>query len=213
MKILILGPYKQKIFKNYRVEELINFLNNDSNKVFHTDKKINLNYLRKRNINFVISNGYSHKIPSKIIDKYPNKIINLHNAYLPWGRGVGVNLFCLIKGLPTGISIHNVDKDWDTGPILIRKLINPKKTESFRNFYLRLLNETNKMFIENWNLIKNNKLKKINQKKIRVDTTNRLRTEYLLEYFNNSYDVKIKELLKFRNIFLNNEEFYKQLQK
>ena len=211
MNILILGPFKQKIFKNYRIEELISFLEKDGNKVFHTDKRINLNYLKKKEIDFIISNGYSYKLSNSIIKKYLNKAINLHNAYLPYGRGIGVNLFCLIKGLPTGISIHHMDYNWDTGPILIRKLITPREKETFRVFYLRLLEETNQIFMKNWKLIKNQKLKKFKQKKIKIDTSTRLRTEYLLEYFNSSYDIQIKDIKKFRDVFLNNEVFYNNL--
>ncbi len=211
MNILILGPFKQKIFKNYRIEELVSFLKKDGNKVFHTDKRISLNYLKKKEVEFIISNGYSYKISTPIIKKYLNKAINLHNAYLPYGRGIGVNLFCLIKGLPTGISIHYMDDNWDTGPILIRKLINPREKETFRVFYLRLLKETNEIFMKNWKLIKKQKLKKFKQEKIKIDTSTRLRTEYLLEYFNSSYDIQIKDIREFRDIFLNNEVFYKHL--
>ena len=211
MRILILGPFKQKIFKKFRIEELIKFLEKDGNFIFHTDKKVNLNFLKRKKIEFIISNGYSYKLSPAIIKNYLNKAINLHNAYLPFGRGIGTNLFCLIRGMPTGISIHYMDNNWDTGPLLIRKKINPKKNETFRIFYLRLLKETNLIFMKNWKHIKSQKIKKIKQEKKKIDTSTRLRTEFMLEYFNKSYDIEIREIIKFRDIFLNNEIFYEKL--
>lgn len=211
MKIIILGPIRQRIFKSYRIETLINFLKNDGNTVLHYNKKLSLNFLKKKKIEFIISNGYSFKLDKKIIETYKKKAINLHNAYLPYGRGIGVNLFCLIKNLPTGISIHYMDENWDTGDIIYRKLIRPKYKETYRNFYLRLLYETNQIFMKKWQLIKNSKIKAIKQTKQKIDTTSRLRTEYLLEYFGNSYDLKIKDINTFKKIFLKNEMFIKNL--
>ena len=56
-----------------------------------------------------------------------------------------------------------------------------------------------------------NKIKTLKQKKNFVDTTTRRRTEYLLEYFRYSYDIPIKEIIKFKKIYLNNELFFKNI--
>ena len=44
--------------------------------------------------------------------------------------------------------------NWDTGDIILTKKIEPKNNETFRLFYLRLLDETNKLFFKNWKKIK-----------------------------------------------------------
>ena len=209
MNILLLGPTKQKILKNFRVEEIKNYLIKKKNIVIQSNKKIDINYLNKFKVEFIICNGYPHKISSDIVKNYKNKIVNLHNALLPHGRGVGVNLFCIIKNLPTGISIHYIDKNWDTGPILKTQIINPKKNETFREFYLRLLEKTNEVFIKNWDDIKNNKLKIRKQNAKDIDINSKIRMEAMLDYFGQSYDIKIKDLLKFRDSFLTNEIFFK----
>ena len=147
MKILILGPLNQKTSKTKRLEPIINFLKKKY-KILHSNKIINYKFLRSEKINFIISFGYAYKINKKIINSFKNKIVNLHNAYLPYGRGVGVNLFCLIKNFPTGISIHHMDNNWDTGKIIARKKIYPKNSETYREFYLRLLFDTQKLFIK-----------------------------------------------------------------
>ena len=67
----------------------------------------------------------------------------MHNALLPHSRGVGVNLFCLIKGLKTGVTIHEIDENFDEGNIILKKEISFIKNETSRTFYLRLLEETN----------------------------------------------------------------------
>lgn len=208
MNILLLGPRSQKMLKNLRLESLGKFLKKKNNNIFYSDKKINLNYLKKNSINFIISNGYKFKISKNICKIYKHKCINLHNALLPHSRGVGVNLFCLIKGLKTGVTIHEIDEKFDEGNIILKKEISFNKNETYRTFYLRLLEETNLLFIKNWDKIKKNKIKTIKQNKKNIDFTTRSRTETLLEYFDNSYDIPIKKILKFKETFLNNEKFF-----
>jgi len=210
MKILILGPLNQKTSKTKRLEPIINFLKKKY-KILHSNKIINYKFLRSEKVNFIISFGYAYKINKKIINSFKNKIVNLHNAYLPYGRGVGVNLFCLIKNFPTGVSIHYMDKNWDTGNIIARKKIFPQNNETYREFYLRLLFETQKLFIKLSEKIINNKIKSFPQPRLDIDTTTRKRTEWLIDYFENSYDIKVKDLYKFRNKFLTNELFFKNL--
>jgi folate-dependent phosphoribosylglycinamide formyltransferase PurN len=210
MKILVLGPLNQKTSKTKRLEPIINFLKKKY-KILHSNKIINYKFLRSEKINFIISFGYAYKINKKIVKHFKNRIINLHNAYLPHGRGVGVNLFCIIKSFPTGISIHYIDSDWDTGKIIARRKVYPKSNETYREFYLRLLFETQKLFIILSEKIINNKIKSFPQPKLNIDTTTRKRTEWLIDYFENSYDIKVKDLYKFRNKFLTNELFFKNL--
>ena len=214
MNILILGPLNQKTAKSKRLEPIIKFLNEKNHCTFQTNKKISINYVKNFSIKMIICSGYPYKIETKIINSLKNRIINLHPAYLPYGRGVGALLFSFIKNHPIGITIHFIDKNLDTGKIIAQKKINPNLNESFRLFYLRLLDELNKLFFKEFKkiiLVKNigKKQKKYND----LDLYTRRRSEIVYEFFDNSYDINISDLKNFSKGYLMNEKFFDSLEK
>lgn len=93
------------------------------------DDKLILAELRKRKIELIILAGYLSKISTSIIERYYGRIINIHPALLPsfGGKGYyGINIHRSVieKGVKiSGITIHFVDKDYDTGPIIFQRSI------------------------------------------------------------------------------------------
>lgn len=85
-----------------------------------------LSILTENKIEFIVLAGYIKKIPKEIIEKYRHKIINIHPALLPYfgGKGFyGINVHRAVvesKAKYSGISIHFVDENYDTGPIIIQ---------------------------------------------------------------------------------------------
>ncbi|MGL4333175.1 MAG: phosphoribosylglycinamide formyltransferase [Bacteroidales bacterium] len=83
--------------------------------------------LEQERIDVIILAGFLKKIPVSLINKYENKIINIHPALLPkfGGKGMyGMNVHCAVKEnneSESGITIHLVDKDFDSGKILFQK--------------------------------------------------------------------------------------------
>ena len=114
MKILLLGPVR-------RNANIKNFLTSHGNDVSISTAEITLEQLEKGNVDWVISSGYAPIIKEPIILKYKNRIINLHNSLLPYGKGIYPNLWSFIEGTPSGVSIHYIDSDIDTGDIIVQK--------------------------------------------------------------------------------------------
>ena len=211
MKILVLGPVKQKIFKSFRNEPIIKFLKKDGNSVIHYNQDISLEFIKKNDIQIVIINGYSYQIKSDVINFLNKKVYNLHPAYLPFGKGVGGLLFSLLKNQETGITIHQVDENYDTGKIVKQKKISPRKNDTFRQFYLRLLSELNILFLSEWSNIRDNKFKFIRQKKLSPkidDFYSKIRTEDTLSFFGKSYDIKVDKLKQLSFGHQINESFF-----
>ncbi len=50
---------------------------------------------------------------------YKGRIINLHISLLPWNRGADPNFWSWREDTPKGVTIHQVDKGLDTGPVLV----------------------------------------------------------------------------------------------
>lgn len=95
--------------------------------IISKDENLILNELSNRNIDLIVLAGYLSKIGTKIIEKYEGRIINIHPALLPSFSGKGfygdkVHKAVIEKGTKiSGISIHFVDKNYDTGPIIFQK--------------------------------------------------------------------------------------------
>jgi methionyl-tRNA formyltransferase len=89
--------------------------------------------------------------------------INLHISYLPWNRGADPNFWSFINDTPKGITIHYVDKNYDTGDIIAQKEIGFNDNETLRTSYNKLQIEIQILFKENWDSIKNGTCKRIKQ--------------------------------------------------
>lgn len=77
----------------------------------------------------VVLAGFLVKIPEEMIRRYRNRIINIHPSLIPSFCGVGyyglkVHEGVLNRGVKvTGATVHFVDEDMDTGPILLQKAV------------------------------------------------------------------------------------------
>ncbi len=87
-------------------------------------------------IDLVLLAGYMKRISKNFIDLFDKKIMNIHPSLLPLygGKGFyGMNVHNAVfrnKETQTGATIHFVDYNYDTGPILMQKKINIKKDKS-----------------------------------------------------------------------------------
>lgn len=74
--------------------------------------------------------GFLKKIPSQLIQKFRGKIINIHPSLLPKYGGKGMYGDNVHKSVlqnnekETGITIHHVDEEYDTGSIIFQKSLN-----------------------------------------------------------------------------------------
>ena len=145
MKCLFLGYDKKKT-------RLINFLNKKKISVTHSKKNITLSQVEK--FDLIICFGYRKIIKKKILSKVKRPILNLHPSYLPFNRGAYPNYFSFYYNTKKGVTIHEIDKNLDTGPIIFQKEIkfNIKKNKelTFKQAYNILFRELEGIFIKNY---------------------------------------------------------------
>ena len=195
-KILILGPR----LRNIRiVKELKKKYN-----VVLSNKKINKNFLKRQNIDIIITSGYPYLVKYNLI-KFVDLAINLHNSFLPYGRGIYPNVWCFIESYPSGISIHELDKKFDTGDIILQKKIyfNNIKKHTLKTTHDILIKELEKFFLKNYEKIFNDKFKKYSQNRyIKCDRYhNRKESEELMKNFKSRWNTKILEVKKLKTKF------------
>ena len=88
-----------------------------------------LHQLQADGIDFIILAGFLWLMPACITAAFPNRIINIHPSLIPSFCGTGyyglhVHEGVLSRGVKvTGATVHFVDTDTDTGPIILQKAV------------------------------------------------------------------------------------------
>ena len=114
--------YAKKNDIDFFIYNKLNFPNDDEQKILY--KKI-----KSKSPDLIILAGYLKKISKQIVKSYNKKILNIHPSLLPkyGGKGnYGMNVHNKVyqnKDNISGATIHFVDYNYDTGPILIQKSV------------------------------------------------------------------------------------------
>jgi len=92
--------------------------------------------LRDHEIDLVALAGYMRKVPAVVVDAYRYRIMNIHPALLPAFGGQGlygmrVHQAVIDYGVRwTGATVHFVDEEYDTGPIILQEVVRVKPDDT-----------------------------------------------------------------------------------
>lgn len=99
---------------------------------------------KKHQISAIILAGFLRKLPQGFIQQYPKHIINIHPSLLPKYGGEGMygkfvhTAVLANQEKETGISIHYVDEEYDTGKLIAQFKIGLNKTESLESIQQKI---------------------------------------------------------------------------
>ena len=179
-------------------DSLFEWLNIRENALYVNDL-LSVDFLLDYSIEFIVSYNYKYIIKKDIIDLLPNRIINLHTSFLPYNRGADPNIWSFIDGSPCGVTIHQVNEGLDTGDILLQQSISfDTEIETLSSSYEKLHQLIQELFINNWELLKQFKIKPVKQ--VNIGTTHKksdlLKYAQVIDYNDKVSDFlqKIKEL-------------------
>ncbi|MCX6166511.1 MAG: phosphoribosylglycinamide formyltransferase [Sphingobacteriales bacterium] len=105
----------------------------DKHEFYQTNEVLDL--LKNLNIDIIVLAGFLWLIPDTILANYPKRIINIHPALLPKYGGKGmygdrVHKEVLANGdEESGITIHYVNEDFDTGEIIYQARFKIEKND------------------------------------------------------------------------------------
>jgi len=103
---------------------------------------------------YVILAGYLKLIPADLVRAYPRAMLNIHPGLLPSFGGKGmygerVHKAVIASGARfSGPTVHFVDEQFDTGPILAQRAVPVLPTDSYKQLAARVLKEEHKVYPE-----------------------------------------------------------------
>jgi len=107
--------------------------------------------------------GYMRILSKWFVDKYENKIMNIHPSLLPafaGGMDMDVHQGILDWGVKvTGCTLHFVDEDADTGPIIVQKFIPVEEEDTAASLKEKVQKLEGDAIIEGIKLFQQGKLK------------------------------------------------------
>lgn len=118
-----------------------------------------LNELRRQKITHIILAGFLLRVPPNLIQAFPKGIINIHPALLPkfGGKGMyGMKVHEAVKAAneeETGITIHEVDEQYDEGKIIFQGSCEVLPTDTPEEIASKVQQLEHRHFptvIENW---------------------------------------------------------------
>lgn len=107
--------------------------------VYETDESKIIEILKENKIDLIVLAGYLKIISPKLVNEYKNKIINIHPSLIPAFCGKGyygekVHQSVIDYGVKvSGATVHFVDENADTGPIIMQKAVNVNQDDDAKN--------------------------------------------------------------------------------
>jgi formyltetrahydrofolate-dependent phosphoribosylglycinamide formyltransferase len=108
--------------------------------------------------------GYLRRLPSTVVAAFRDRIVNIHPALLPAFGGKGmygehVHRAVLEHGVKvTGCTVHFVDEAYDTGPIILQKVVPIEEGDTPETLAARILPHEHAAYIEALQLLAENRL-------------------------------------------------------
>ena len=132
-----------------------------------------LSILRDFRIDLICLAGYMRKLDEKIIDAYRDRIMNVHPALIPMFFGQGmyghhVHEAAVERGVKvSGATVHFVDEDYDTGPIILQKFVPVMIDDTADILADRVLQEEHRAYVEAVQLFAQGRLR-VEGRKVRI---------------------------------------------
>jgi methionyl-tRNA formyltransferase len=103
---------------------------------------------------FLVSHGYMFLVGARVLARFPRRAVNLHNGLLPFNRGWDPVMWSVIEGTPGGVTIHYMDEQFDTGPIIAQREVVLGDGDTLRSGWWRHDAELVALFEQHWPAIR-----------------------------------------------------------
>lgn len=118
-----------------------------------------LSDIKMRQIDLGILAWWPHIVSDQIIKLTDRGFINTHPGYLPYTRGKHGSFWSIVEGSPFGVTLHYVDVNIDSGPIIVQREIPVTWSDTGETLYKRAREQILELFYENYKAIKDGSIK------------------------------------------------------
>jgi len=96
-----------------------------------------LTKLREAATDVLLSVNFGYIFPAEVLSlfRYP---VNLHTGYLPYNKGSHPNVWSIIDGTPSGVTLHLMTTNVDDGEIIARREVPVSPLETGKSLYAKL---------------------------------------------------------------------------
>ena len=116
--------------------------------------------LKSYKINLIALAGFMRILSASFVKRYHNCIMNIHPSLLPDFKGAQAIEDAFKHQAPfTGVTVHFVDAEVDSGPIILQQKVNINKRDSLASLEKRIHALEHKLYPEALKLFINAKLK------------------------------------------------------
>ncbi|MGI6128907.1 MAG: phosphoribosylglycinamide formyltransferase [bacterium] len=116
--------------------------------------------LRAWQTDMVALAGFMLLLDPVVIEAFPHRILNVHPALLPSFKGLDAQQQALDYGVRvTGCTVHLVDQDMDTGPIVLQAPVPVLPDDNEEALAARILKEEHRLYPEAIRLLATGRLK------------------------------------------------------
>jgi phosphoribosylglycinamide formyltransferase-1 len=114
--------------------------------------------LRQHGVELVCLAGFMRLLSAAFIREFPNRILNIHPSLLPSFPGLDAQHQALNHGVKiTGCTVHFVDEDLDSGPIVIQAAVPVLDDDTADSLSARILKEEHRIYSEAIRLVTSGK--------------------------------------------------------
>lgn len=105
--------------------------------------------LHRNRVDWVCLAGYMRLLSGGFVSQFPHRILNIHPSLLPAFPGLDAQYQALTHGVKvTGCTVHFVDENLDSGPILLQSPIPVLDQDTVETLSSRILIEEHRIYSE-----------------------------------------------------------------
>ena len=105
--------------------------------------------LRQHEVDLVCLAGYMRLLSGYFVSQFPQRILNIHPSLLPAFPGLDAQYQAFAHGVRlAGCTVHFVDEQLDSGPILLQAVVPVEDTDSVESLAARILVEEHRIYSE-----------------------------------------------------------------
>ena len=139
-----------------------------------------INILNEYDVGLVVLAGFMRILTGEFLRAFPGRVMNIHPALLPSFPGLEVRQAAIDYGVRfSGCTVHFVDEDVDTGPIIIQAVVPVYPEDSEDELKHRILKQEHKIYPEAIKLFAQGRLR-IEGRKVFIDGLDKDESQWLI---------------------------------